>query len=91
MDHYNADNYNSMNVATDQRAALTVILPTYNRAAFLPGAFESIKCQSFTDWDIVVVDDGSTDNTREIVQSFAAAFEGRLRYVYRSNGGAYAA
>src|SRR6187551_3401858 len=40
-------------------STLTVLLPTFNRDAFLPAAFESIRAQAFTDWELVVVDDGS--------------------------------
>ena len=49
------------------RPAVTVVLPTYNRAAFLPGAFDALARQTFTDWELVIVDDGSSDRTREIV------------------------
>jgi glycosyltransferase involved in cell wall biosynthesis len=77
--------------AATHRSTVTVILPTYNRAAFLPAAFESITGQSWTDWDLVVVDDGSTDNTRAIVTSYAPALGDRLRYVYQENRGAYGA
>jgi cellulose synthase/poly-beta-1,6-N-acetylglucosamine synthase-like glycosyltransferase len=68
-----------------------VILPTYNRASFLPGAFESLIAQTFNDWDLILVDDGSTDDTREMTNAFAASHEGRVRYMYQKNRGAYAA
>jgi glycosyltransferase involved in cell wall biosynthesis len=77
--------------AAVHRSSVTVILPTYNRAAFLPAAFESITGQSWTDWDLVVVDDGSTDNTREIVASYESSLGERLRYVHQENRGAYGA
>jgi len=76
---------------TNLSATVTVILPTYNRAAFLPGAFESLNRQSFDDWDLVVVDDGSTDNTPELVGAFGTSRPGRVRYVHQENRGAYAA
>lgn len=71
--------------------AVSIILPTYNRAAFLPQAFASIDAQSFRDWELVVVDDGSTDDTRGIIESLPLSLRDRLRYVYQPNGGAYAA
>ena len=70
---------------------VTVILPTFNRAAFLDEAFASIAGQSFQDWELVVVDDGSTDRTRAMVEAFALRQPGRVRYVYQANGGAYSA
>jgi len=79
-----------MSDALNARAAVTVILPTYNRAAFLPGAFASLKSQSFADWDLIVVDDGSTDKTRETIEQFERSLP-RFRYVYQENRGAYAA
>lgn len=71
--------------------AVSIILPTYNRATFLPQAFASIEAQTFRDWELVVVDDGSTDGTRGIVESLPSPLRERLRYVYQPNGGAYAA
>jgi len=72
------------------RVRVTVILPTYNRAAFLPGAFASLAAQTFTDWDLVIVDDGSTDGTRAIVDEYLKT-NNRARYVYQENRGAYGA
>ena len=72
-------------------SAVTVILPTFNRASFLHDAFASIVAQTCQDWDLVVVDDGSTDGTREAVEEFAERHSGRVRYVYQPNGGAYSA
>jgi glycosyltransferase involved in cell wall biosynthesis len=71
-------------------AVVTVVLPTYNRAAFLAGAFDSLARQTFTDWELVIVDDGSTDGTREIVDEYVRS-HGRTRYVHQVNRGAYAA
>ncbi|MFL5727946.1 MAG: glycosyltransferase family 2 protein [Cytophagaceae bacterium] len=48
----------------------SVIIPTYNRAGFISKTIESFLAQSFTDFEIVVVNDGSTDNTEEILDSF---------------------
>jgi glycosyltransferase involved in cell wall biosynthesis len=72
------------------RPAVTVVLPTYNRAAFLPGAFDALARQTFTDWELVIVDDGSTDSTREIVADYTRSHPS-TRYVYQDNRGAYGA
>src|SRR5262245_12220586 len=71
--------------------AVTSILPTYNRARFLPQAFASIRSQTFTDWELIVVDDGSTDNTRELVEELTRGWPQPVRYHRQDNQGAYGA
>jgi glycosyltransferase involved in cell wall biosynthesis len=71
--------------------AVSIILPTYNRANFLPQALASIKSQTFTDWELIVVDDGSTDNSREQVVELTRGWPQPIRYVYQENQGAYGA
>ena len=75
----------------DADPAVTIVLPTYNRARFLPRAFSSICTQTLTDWDLVVVDDGSTDDTAAVVSTLSQPIEPRVTYVRQPNGGAYAA
>lgn len=55
---------------------VTVILPTYNRAGFLKESIQSVLSQTFTDFELIVVDDGSTDSTKEAVQEFPG-----IRYI----------
>lgn len=75
----------------DTRGQTTIVLPTYNRAAFLPDAFAAIEAQTDDAWDLVVVDDGSTDDTRGIVAEYARRLGARMRFISQSNQGAYAA
>lgn len=75
----------------DTTGQTTIILPTYNRAAFLPEAFAAIEAQADEAWDLIVVDDGSTDDTRAIVDRHQARFGERMHYVTQPNAGAYAA
>jgi glycosyltransferase involved in cell wall biosynthesis len=75
----------------DNSPAVSVILPTYNRADFLPQAFEAIRGQRFTDWELIVVDDGSTDGTRELVAALGRGWDRPVRYVHQGNQGAYGA
>ena len=72
-------------------ALVSVILPTYNRASFLPDAFAAIRSQTFQHWELVVVDDGSTDDTAATVDRLAAECQRPVRVVRQANAGAYAA
>jgi glycosyltransferase involved in cell wall biosynthesis len=78
-------------VKKQMTATLSIVLPTYNRAKFLSQAFASIRGQTFTDWELVVVDDGSKDDTRELVEAFAGSVPQTVCYIYQENQGAYAA
>lgn len=60
----------------------SVIIPTYNRAHFIGKAVKSVLAQTFTDWELIVVDDGSTDNTKEII---AAYTDTRVKYIFQQN------
>ncbi|MCX8155463.1 MAG: glycosyltransferase [Verrucomicrobiae bacterium] len=66
---------------------VSVIIPAYNYAHYLPHALESALAQTHQPLEILVVDDGSTDATREVV----ARFGGRVRYHYQTNAGLSAA
>ena len=64
---------------------VSVVIPTYNYAHFVGEAIQSILDQSFRDFEIIVIDDGSTDNTAEVVSTFP------VRYFYQENQGLAAA
>lgn len=64
-------------------ATISVVIPAYNGSAFIERALESIFRQSHAPTEILVVDDGSTDNTPEIV----ARFKPKVRYLHKGNGG----
>jgi glycosyltransferase involved in cell wall biosynthesis len=68
---------------------VSVVIPTYNRATLLPRAIQSVQEQTFTDWEVVVVDDASSDDTTTRI---GAMDDGRVRAVRRDvNGGVAAA
>lgn len=69
---------------------ITVIIPAHNVGLFLPDCLDSIIGQSFTDWELIVADDGSTDNTGEILNKYAAT-DNRIRVIYTSGKGVSAA
>lgn len=64
-------------------ARVSVIIPSYNRAHLIGETIESVLRQTFSDLELIVVDDGSTDNTAEIVR----AYDGPIRYVFQNNQG----
>lgn len=66
---------------------VSVIIPTYNHASFLAEAIESVLRQLYSHFEIIVVDDGSTDSTRKV----AARFEDQIRYIWQQNQGLSAA
>jgi len=69
--------------------AVSVIIPTYNRAHLVGRAIRSVLNQTYQDFEIIVVDDGSTDNTEEVVKSFN---DPRIRYIrHEKNRGGSAA
>jgi glycosyltransferase involved in cell wall biosynthesis len=70
---------------------VSIVLPTYNRAAFLPQAFASIRAQELADWELVIVDDGSTDDTEAVVARLRRDVAQPVRYVRQANAGPYAA
>lgn len=71
---------------------LTVFTPAYNRAHTLPRTYESLRRQSCKDFVWLIVDDGSSDNTRALVESWMAKDNGfPIRYIHKENGGMHTA
>ncbi|NOQ32202.1 MAG: glycosyltransferase [Helicobacteraceae bacterium] len=61
---------------------VSVVIPTYNRASFLQRAIKSVLKQSKTVNEIIIIDDGSTDNTKELLSKFP-----QVKYIYQKNSG----
>lgn len=70
---------------------LSVITPTYNRAYTLERLYNSLLLQSDTDFEWIVVNDGSTDNTEETIRVFSQKNQISIRYFYQDNGGKHRA
>lgn len=64
----------------------TIIVPTFNQSHFLGAALDSIISQTDSDWEAVVVNDGSTDDTSEIMEKYAEK-DARIRLFHKANGG----
>lgn len=68
-------------------AKVSVIIPTFNRVKFIQRALDSVFAQTYKDYEIVVIDDGSTDGTGKAME----AHKGRIKYFYQKNNGISAA
>ncbi len=71
-----------------QDPTVTVVIPTFNRLALLREAVESVKAQTYNDWELLVVDDGSTDHTVEYLQAEQDQRIDLIRSAHRGNIGA---
>ena len=68
---------------------LTIFTPAYNRAHTIGRTYQSLLRQTCCDFEWLVIDDGSTDNTRELVEGWIAEGKIPIRYIYQENGGLY--
>lgn len=71
----------------EKRVSISVIIPTYNRARYVKKAIDSALAQTYKDYEIIVVDDGSTDGTRQALEPYQDC----IRYIYQENRGVAAA
>jgi glycosyltransferase involved in cell wall biosynthesis len=60
----------------------SIIIATYNRDKFIATAIQSVLDQTFTNWELIIIDDGSTDKSKEIIESFK---DDRIKYYYQKN------
>jgi teichuronic acid biosynthesis glycosyltransferase TuaG len=64
---------------------ISVITPAFNSGNYIAQSIEAVQSQTFTDWELIIVDDGSTDNTKGIVEEFIKS-DSRIKYIYQANG-----
>lgn len=64
---------------------ITIITPTFNRETLVQATIKSILAQTFTNWELVIVDDGSTDDTESVIGKYLA--DTRIKYVKKANSG----
>ncbi|MCB0088923.1 MAG: glycosyltransferase family 2 protein, partial [Caldilineaceae bacterium] len=77
-----------MNSIVKVQPDFSIIVPAYNQARYLGATIESVLIQEYERFELLVVDDGSTDNTQRIAKSFV---DHRLRYLHQPNAGLSAA
>lgn len=65
---------------------ISIIVPIYNSESLLPRCVGSVLAQTASDWELVLVDDGSTDGSAEICRKYAEA-DARIKYIFKENGG----
>jgi len=75
----------------NQTYTFTVFTPTYNRAKTLRRVYESLVTQTFRDFEWLIVDDGSSDNTKEIVDAWRSQSDFTIRYFFQENSGKHIA
>ncbi|MBN1568191.1 MAG: glycosyltransferase [Acidobacteria bacterium] len=68
--------------------AVSIIMPCYNQGHFLAQAIQSVQDQTFKNWELIIVNDGSSDDTEQVVHGFQ---DPRIRYIYQNNRGLSAA
>ncbi len=74
------------NKLINQSLLVSVIMPTYNREAYISEAINSVLTQTYPTLELIIIDDGSTDGTQSIVSKHAAN-DSRIKYLYKENGG----
>ncbi|WP_319543725.1 glycosyltransferase family A protein [uncultured Pseudodesulfovibrio sp.] len=67
-----------------ENTLVSIILPTYNRASFLGKALESVLAQTYVHWECIIIDDGSTDDTVDVIARYD---DSRFIYLYQDNQG----
>ncbi len=68
-------------------SSVSVIIPSYNGSEYLPDTLDSVLKQTYTDYEIIIVDDGSSDDTKEVVERYQRKFPKKIKYIYQKNAG----
>ena len=76
----------SINLSMLNPSQISVIIPCYNQAKYLPETLDCLIAQSYQNWEAIVIDDGSVDNTSEVVSVYTTK-DNRIKYVHQENQG----
>jgi glycosyltransferase involved in cell wall biosynthesis len=71
---------------TQNNPKISVIVPCYNQGRFLTQTVESVMRQTYSNWECIIINDGSSDNTEEVAKILCAA-DSRIKYLFKENGG----
>ncbi len=78
--------FNSVKKINKNKPIFTVVVPTYNQAQYLGEALDSLINQTFPLWEAIIVNDGSTDNTKEVIEKYLS-LDKRFKAIHKENGG----
>lgn len=68
------------------RIGLTIVIPVYNGANYIQSCLKNLEAQTYHDWEAIFVNDGSTDDTKEVLECYAVPYE-KCRVIHKKNGG----
>ena len=74
-------------ISTGGAPAVSVVIPVYNCAAYLPECLDSVIAQTESSWEIICVDDGSTDDSVSVLREYERRLAGKMRVVEQENAG----
>ncbi len=66
---------------------ISVIIPAYNCGRYVSETVESVLAQTYQDYELIIVDDGSTDNTKDVLAKYVDAYPNKVRYIFQQNAG----
>ena len=66
---------------------ISIIIPVYMAESYLHRCVDRIITQTFTDWELLLVDDGSPDHSGELCEKYASAYKSRIKAFHKPNGG----
>lgn len=90
MNQYNTISPTRQEQGLEEPVKVSVIVPVYNQGEFLAEALDSVLQQTYSNWECVIVNDGSTDNTEKVAKSYVNK-DDRFKYLYQNNSGCAAA